>query len=167
MPYKLETKLEPESINLLKTSKFMTNTVRGAIGEVIGWQYLTKKLSPYFVQSLQGAIPCQAETYDPKFPFHAEPLTDKQRNYLDGHFRRNWDFIANVSVAQKPPVIYLVEVKTSGQYTSTKHPPSWRDRRKLPPTEDVEKVKRLGFTPILLKVLFRENWRVDISCEKL
>jgi hypothetical protein len=162
----LETRLEPESINLLKTSRFMSNTVRGAIGEIIAWQYLTKKLYPNFVQSLQGAIPCQAEIYDLRSPiFHVGPLTDDQRHYLDGHFRRTWDFIATTS--QKPPTTYLVEVKTSGQHTSTRHPPSWRDRRKLPPTSEIEKVKRLGFTPILAKILFRENWQVNISCEQL
>jgi len=145
----------------------MSNTVRGAIGEIIAWQYLTKKFYPNFVQSLQGAIPCQAETYNPRSLLHAEPLTDKQKHYLAGHFGRSWDFIANVSIAQKPARVYLVEVKTSGQQTSTRHPPSWHDRRKLSHPKEVKKVKCLGFTPILLKVLFRKDWDADISCEQL
>lgn len=144
----------------------MSNTVRGAIGEIIAWQYLAKKVYPAFVQSLSGAIPMQTETYDPKSPIcHIGPLTDEQKHYLDGHFRRSWDFITEIW--QKPRFIYLVEVKTSGQYTSTRYPPSWRNRRKLPPSEEIKKVKNLGFSPILLKVLFREDWNVDISCEQL
>jgi hypothetical protein len=151
-------------MNLLKTSKFMSNTVRGAIGEIIAWQYLAKKLYPSFVQSLQGAIPCQAETYDPQNSRYA--LTDQQKRYLDGRFRRAWDFIAD-DYAQKLRIIYLLEVKTSGQYTATRHPPSWHDRRKLPRHEEINRVKRLGFTPILVKIFLKENWRVDISCENL
>jgi len=152
--------LEPASINLLKNSKFMSNTVRGAIGEIIAWQYLTKKFYPSFVQSLQGAIPCQGESY---WKSPCGPPTDGQRQYLAGHFGHSWDFIAT-DYSQKPPTTYLVEVKTSGQHTSTRPPPSWHDRGKLPPIREIERVKRLGFAPILLKVHLREDWEVKISC---
>ena len=161
MTQKSVTRLETESINLLKTSKYMSNTVTGAIGEVIAWQYLAKKLYPGFVQSLQGATPCQAETYPQSSRYG---LTDEQKLYLGRG--RGWDFIAD-DYAQKPRIIYLVEVKTSGQYASTRHTPSWHDRRKLPRDEQINKAKRLGFTPILVKIFMKENWRVDISCENL
>jgi hypothetical protein len=157
-------KLGPESIYLMENTELMTNTVRGAIGEIIAWQYLVKKLYPAFVQSLQGATPCQAEKYNPNFPFHTEPLMHKQRYYLDGHFKRSWDFIANTRTRRSRNV-YLFEVKTSSQ--TTRHRASWRNRRKIPASREIEKVKSLGFTPILVKILFSHNWKVDISCECL
>jgi len=56
LPQKLRLDmLEPESINLMKTSKFMSDTVMGAIGEIIAWQYLAKKLynNPRTVAAVQ------------------------------------------------------------------------------------------------------------------
>jgi len=157
---------KPRSIDLMKIS---SNT-KGAIGELIAWNHLNRRCRG--VRALSATRPANETIPD---YFDDSALPDFQRKYLECQMPKNisrnpgqgrrWDFVA--SSWQKPVTLYLIEVKTSSEHKSSRHPPSWHDRRKLPPIEEIENVKSLGFTPILLKVLFGENWRVDISCEQL
>jgi hypothetical protein len=140
----------------------------GAIGETIAWQYLWEKGvlaysfgagRPWFTGKPVSEVQSGFDHW-----FDTSWLSKRQVDYLNDLWRGRsprWDFVAikRGDQLKKCKRIYPVEVKTrrSGK---NRHDLRGSMRGKIP--EDIGKLRRLGFRPLLLVVEFLDNWKFEI-----
>lgn len=160
--------MDETSFNLMTTKD--TGLV-GAIGETIAWQFLWDKkvVAHNFGMGRPSFSPGSLTQTQPQF--YPSWLKKRQSDYLIKlwkHGPRRWDFVAINFVEtevggqnRKPKTVYVVEVKVRRNRRS-----SLKSLTGKIPT-DLEKVKSLGFVPLLVIVDMLDNWEFGVTCKDL
>ena len=147
--------------------------VTGSIGEILAWKYLKSK--GVFAHKFHSWYPFPAT-----YPLHrgggdyeCQRLNREQADYLkdiDRHGPRRFDLIG---FSLKPGVphygVYLIEVKTKGLGRGRQDLDYGIKslERKLPPKEEMDKVKALGFHILLITVRLLDEWRFKVMCKEM
>jgi hypothetical protein len=157
------------TLNLVDTTE---STLKGAIGELLAWKYLSvHRIQSYALYPyLELGINWDWKETKEKFSWlNAAQMEYLRRNDMRGP--RRWDLVGltghietirTQSGGKKFVMdeLYLFEVKTG----STRKDMGPRSiARKMPPGDEVERVKGLGFKPVLVKVQLADDWNFNIS----
>jgi hypothetical protein len=159
------------TINLFESTE---SSLKGAIGELIAWRYLhVHRIWSYSLHTVLGAghvLGIELENQKPDW------INEAQAAYLvKGGFPRTWDFVGvrkrdklkkkwktkegwRFKYETVVEAIYLFEIKSGWKKNIGSD-----GRGKIPPRDEIELVKSLGFVPALIKVQFTEGWTADVT----